>query len=155
MELLERDTAGNPAFIARLDAMHENEPTVQRDTGISMQLKGYVMRAIAEVKFDVYANYLSDEEIAHMRRHQQTRVREWPALIDSVTAQMRADPSPDAPRARELAAQWFALFQDMVGTDPGTVARFRNAVESEPVLQMGRGMTDEMIGFLRRARERG
>jgi DNA-binding transcriptional MerR regulator len=153
MELLERDTAGNPAFLSRLDAMHEKEPSVQRDTGISMQLKGYVMRAIAEVKFDVYARYLSAQEIAHMRRHQQTRAREWPALIESVRAQMRADPSQEAPRARELAAQWFELFQDMVGTNPDTVARFRKAVESEPVLRMGRGMTDEMIGFLRRARE--
>jgi DNA-binding transcriptional MerR regulator len=155
MALLERDTAGNQAFIAQLNAMHENEPSVQRDTGISMQLKGYVMRAIAEVKFDVYAKYLSAEEIGHMRRHQQSRVREWPALIENVKAQMRADPSPDAPRARELAAQWFELFQDMVGSDPGTVARFRKAVESAPVLRMGRGMTDEMIGFLRHARERG
>jgi DNA-binding transcriptional MerR regulator len=155
IELLERDTAGNQSFMAQLNAMHENEPSVQRDTGISMPLKSYIMRAIAEVKFDVYANYLSAEEIGLMRRHQDTRVREWPALIESVKAQMRTDPSPDAPRARELAGQWFELFQHMVGTDPGTVARFRKAVESEPLLQTGRGMTDEMIGFLRRARERG
>lgn len=155
MGLLERSTAGNQAFMGQLNAMHENEPSVQRDTGISMQLKGYIMRAIAEVKFDIYAKYLSTEEIGHMRRHQETRVREWPALIEKIKAQMRADPSPDAPRARELAAQWFELFQDMVGTDPATVARFRTALESEPVLQMGRGMTDEVIGFLRRARERG
>ena len=46
---------------------------------------------------------------------------------------------------------WFELFQDMVGSDPATVPRFRLAVESEPVLQMGRGMTDEMIDFLRSA----
>jgi DNA-binding transcriptional MerR regulator len=153
MDLLERDTAGNPAFMAQLNAMHENEPSVQRDTGISMQLKGYIMRAIGEVKLDVYAKYLTVDEIGRMRRHHENRVREWPALIESVKAQMRADPSTDAPRARALAAQWFELFQDMVGTDPGAVARFRKAVESEPVLQMGRGMTDEMIGFLRRARE--
>ncbi|MDB5769167.1 MAG: MerR family transcriptional regulator [Collimonas fungivorans] len=154
MALLERDTAGNQALLAQLNSMHENEPSVQRDTGISMQLKGYIMRAIAEVKFDVYAKYLTPEEIGHMRRHQQTRVREWPALIENVRAQMRTDPSPDSPRARELAAQWFDLFQDMVGSDPATVARFRTAVESEPVLRMGRGMTDEMIVYLRRARDR-
>ena len=64
---------------------------------------------------------------------------------------MQADPSPDSPRAKELAGQWFELFQDMVGSDPATVARFRQAVESEPLLQMGRGMTAAMIGFLRSA----
>jgi hypothetical protein len=33
------------------------------------------------------------------------------------------------------------------------VLRFRAAVEAEPVLQMGRGMTEEMAVFLRRARD--
>ncbi len=153
MSLLERDTGGNQAFLAQLNTMHASEPSAQRDTGISLQLKGYIMRAIAEVKFDVYAKYLSPEEIGHMRRHQETRAHEWPELIEGVKAQMRADPSPDVPQARELGRQWFELFQDMVGTDPETVVRFRRALESEPVLQMGRGMTDEMIDFLRRARQ--
>ena len=153
MALLERDTGGNQALLSQLDSMHANEPSVQRETGISPHLKGYIMRAIAEVKFDVYANYLSPEEIGHMRRHQETRAYEWPSLIERVMEQMRAEPSPDCPQARELGRQWFELFQDMVGTDPATVARFRQAVESEPVLQMGRGMTDEMIDFLRRARQ--
>jgi DNA-binding transcriptional MerR regulator len=155
MTLLERDTAGNQAFVIQLDRMHENEPSVQRDTGISPQLKGYVMRAIGEVKLELYAKYLSQEVIDQMRRHQATRVHEWPALIDSVKAQMQADPSPGAPRAKELARQWFDLFQDMVGVDPATVPRFRQAVESEPALQMGRGMTDAMIVFLRSAMQPG
>jgi DNA-binding transcriptional MerR regulator len=153
MALLDRDTGGNPGLLSQLDSMHANEPSVQHETGISPHLKGYIMRAIAEVKFDIYANYLSPEEIGHMRRHQETRAVEWPALIERVKAQMRADPAPESPQARELGRQWFDLFQDMVGTDPATVARFRNAVESEPLLKMGRGMTDEMIDFLRRARQ--
>ena len=61
MTLLERDTAGNQAFLVQLDRMHEHEPSVQRDTGISPQLKGYIMRAIGEVKLDLYAKYLSQE----------------------------------------------------------------------------------------------
>lgn len=151
MTLLERDTGGNQALLFQLDRMHDAEPSVQRDTGISPQLKGYIMRVIGEVKLDIYANYLSQEVVDQMRRHQQSRAHEWPALIGNVKAQMRADPSPDAPRAKELAGQWLALFQDMVGSDPATMPRFRHAVESEPVLQMGRGMTDEMIAFLRSA----
>lgn len=153
--LLERDTAGNQAFVAQLDKMHDNEPSVQRDTGISPQLKGYIMGAIGEVKLELYAKYLSRDVIDQMRRHQATRGREWHALIDSVKAQMQADPSPAVPRAKELARQWFELFQDMVGSDPATVPRFRQAVESEPMLRMGRGMTDEMIAFLRSAMQPG
>jgi DNA-binding transcriptional MerR regulator len=155
MTLLERDTAGNQAFFIQLDRMHENEPSVQRDTGISPQLKAYVARAIGEVKLELYAKYLPPEVIDQMRRHYATRAREWPALIDKVREQMQADPSPAAPRAKELAGQWFDLFQDMVGVDPATVASFRQAVENEPALRVGRGMTDEMIVFLRAAMRPG
>lgn len=151
MALLERDTGGNQAFVAQLDKMHEHEPAVQRDTGISPQLKAYVMRAIGEVKLELYAKYLAPAVLDQMRLHMQGRMREWPALIERVKAQMLADPSPAAPAARELARQWFALFQDMVGSDPATVPLFRRALESEPALQMGRGMTDAMIAFLRSA----
>jgi DNA-binding transcriptional MerR regulator len=155
MTLLERDTAGNPAFFIQLDRMHENEPSVQRDTGISPELKAYVARAIGEIKLKLYAKYLPPEVIDQMRRHYATRAREWPALIGQVKAQMQADPSPAAPRAKELAGQWFDLFQDMVGVDPATVASFRQAVENEPALRVGRGMTDEMIVFLRAAMRPG
>lgn len=152
MALLERDTAGKQEFIVQLDAMHENEPSVQRDTGISPQLKGFIMRAIGEVKLEVYARYLLPNELERMRVHQETRGREWPGLLDGVRTQMRADPSPAAPAARALAARWFELFQHMVGADPATVVRFREAIENEPLLRMGRGMTDEMLGYLRSAR---
>lgn len=152
MTLLERDTAGNPDLLSQLDKMHDNEPSVQRESGISPQLKGYVMAAIGEVKLALYAAYLTPGELERMRLHQRGRAREWPALIGAVKAQMLADPSPQAPRAQALAAQWMALFEDMVGSDPATVPRFRQAVAAEPMLQMGRGMTDAMIAFLRSAR---
>lgn len=153
MAMLERDTAGNPGLLAQLDTMHENEPSVQAETGISPQLKAYISGAMAEVKFGLFANYLPPEAMQQMRRHYQGRVREWPALMAAIRQQMAADPSPHADKARELGGQWFALFQDMVGSAPETVLRFREAVEAEPVLRMGRGMTEEMIVFLRRARE--
>lgn len=151
--LLERDTGGDQAFVTQLDAMHENEPSVRRDTGISPQMKGFIRRAIGEGQLDIYAKYLTPAEIEGMRRHQDTRAQEWPGLIHSVRRQMLADPAPGTARARELAGQWFELFQDMVGTDPATLPRFRQAVENELELQRGRGMTGEMIVFLRSARQ--
>jgi len=44
-----------------------------------------------------------------------------------------------------------ALFHDMVGSDPDTVAAFRHATATEPLLRMGPGISDEMIAWLRRA----
>lgn len=152
MALLERDTAGDSGLLMKLDTMHTAEPQVQRDTGISPAMRGFMMRAIGEIKLAAYANYLSADELARMRRHQESRAIEWRPLIADVVAQMAADPSPATPQAAALAARWYELFQDMVGSDPATIPRFRLAVESEPLLQMGRGMTDDMVEWLRAAK---
>jgi len=151
MELLDRDTGGNADLMRRLDRMHVAEPSVQKETGISLDMRNYVMRAINEVKLGLYAKYLLPDELAQMRRHFETRGQEWPGLIEQIQTQMRADPSPSNPAARALSAKWMALFHDMVGSRPETIQRFRTATESEPVLRVGRGMNDEMIAFLRAA----
>jgi hypothetical protein len=149
--MLTRDTAGNHYLAFKLDRMHDNEPQVQRETGITPELKGYIVKAIGEVKCDIYARYLAPEAVERIRRFQQTRAREWLPLIEKVKAQIQADPSPATPAAQELARQWMALFHDMVGADPETIAQYRKASETEPLLRMGRGMTDEMLGFIRGA----
>lgn len=151
MTLLERDTAGDAQLLLQLDSMLLNEAAVQRESGISPALRGFVMRAIGEIKLEAYAGYLTADELARMRRHLQSRGAEWPALLGAVRAQMAADPSPATPAAAALAARWYALFQDMVGSDPATIPRFRLAVESEPRLQMGRAMDDTMLAWLRAA----
>lgn len=153
MALLERDTAGDPALLMRLDTMHTQEPSVQQHTGISPAMWAFVMRAIGEIKLEAYARHLNAEELACMRRHQQGRAAEWRPLVMAVQAQMAADPSPATPAAAALAARWYALFQDMVGPDPASVPRFRQAVESEPLLRQGRAMSDEMVVWLRAAQQ--
>jgi DNA-binding transcriptional MerR regulator len=151
MVLLERDTAGDPALLVQLDSMHREQPEAQRDTGISPAMRLFILRAIGDIKLGAYAAYLTADELDRMRHHQQGRAAEWPPLIAAVRAQMQADPSPQAPAAAALAARWHALFEDMVGSDPATVPRFRLAVASEPLLQMGRAMSDEMVAWLRAA----
>ena len=153
LALLERDTAGDGGLLMKLDTMHVNEPQVQRETGISPAMRGFMMGAIGEIKLAAYARHLNADELARMRRHQQTRAAEWRPLIVDVQAQMALDPSPATPAARALAQRWYALFEDMVGPDPASVLRFRTAVESEPLLRQGRGMTDEMVMWLRAAHQ--
>ena len=151
LTLLERDTAGESALLMKLDAMHVNEPSVQQDTGISPAMRGFMMRAIGEVRLEAYARHLHPEELARMRRHQDGRAIEWRPLVEQVRAQMAFDPSPTTPAAAQLAHQWYELFRDMVGSDPSTVGRFRTATEVEPVLRLGRAMSDEMVVWLRAA----
>ncbi len=154
MTMLERDTGGDPSVMARLNMMHEEEPSLVQSTGITPQIKAFIMRIMGEIKLDAWARHLTADELVQMRRHQQTRSKEWPPLIDTISRKMANDPSAESVDAKILAGQWMDLFHDMVGNNPDTLPRFRHAIESEPLLRVGRGMTDEMLAWLRQALHR-
>lgn len=149
IEILERDTGGNPELASKLDRMLTSEPRAQEETGISLALRGYILAAMSEVKLALFAKYLPPAVIERMRRHYEHRALEWHPLFERIKAQMLADPAGRAPQSREVARQKNELFFDMVGADPAIVPLFRQALESEPLLRAGRGMTDEMIAWLR------
>lgn len=151
VETLIRDTGGNPELAMKLDRMLTSEPRAQHETGISLEMRGYIMAAMGEVRIELFAKYLPPAAIEQMRRHYASgRTKEWFPLFEQVAAQMQADPEGRAPQSRELARHKAELFVDMVGDDPAIVPLFRKAVESEPFLRAGRGMSDEMIAWLQR-----
>lgn len=154
LHMLDRDTAGDPSVMARLNIMHENEPELQQSTGITPAIRNYIVGVIGAIKSAAYARYLHPEELERMRRHQAERGREWPPLIEAVSRQMERGPAATSVEAKILAGQWMELFHDMVGDKPDVIARFRTAVETEPVLQVGRGMRDDMLAWLRTALHR-
>ncbi|GAB3458948.1 MerR family transcriptional regulator [Massilia terrae] len=154
-ELLERSTGGNLDLVHKLDNMHQSEPSVQSASGITQELRAFILRAMNEHKLALYAKYLPPDAVAQMRRHQQGRAREWLPLISRIKEQMAADPSPATRQARQLAREWSALLVDMLGPDPATMPLFREAIQSEPALRQGRAMTDEMIPYLIAARQQG
>ncbi len=154
MTMLERDTGGDPSVMARVNMMHEKEPGLAQSTGITPAIKDFIMRVMGEIKLDAWSRHLTADELAQMRRHQQTRGKEWPPLIEAISRKMAADPTAGSVDAKLLAGQWMDLFHDMVGHNPDTLPRFRHAIETEPLLRVGRGMTDEMLAWLRRALHR-
>jgi DNA-binding transcriptional MerR regulator len=154
LTMLERDTGGNASFIARLDAMHVNEPALQQSTGINPAMHDFIAEVIGEIKLDAWAKYLLPAEVERMRRHQRSRGREWFPLFESIREQFRADPEGILPESRKAANHWHALFQDMIGDNPETLCRFRTTLQNEPMLRIARGMTDEMIVWLRRVQQR-
>lgn len=151
MAIFSRHTGGNADLMQRLDNMWAREETIRTGSGITPEMRGYIAAANGEIKLALYAKYMLPEEIAVMRKHFQCRAREWPELIGAIRAQISADPSPAAPAARALARKWFELFSDMVGPAPDARLRFRQAHESEPALNAGRLMTDDLLDFLRQA----
>jgi hypothetical protein len=148
LQAFERETGGDPDLAAKLNVMAQRE---QEAVGLPAPVMGYVFQAIAELKYDTWSKHLRPIVIARMRRHHATRGSEWTGLIDKVRTGMQADPEAAGPQAQELARQWMELFHDMVGTDTRDIDAFRAAIASEPVLRMGPGISDAMLGWLRRA----
>jgi DNA-binding transcriptional MerR regulator len=151
MAALQHDTGSDPALAARLDEMWSNEQAVREHSGITAEMRQFLTLANVESKLALYARHMRPEEMEVMRRHFRTRAGEWTGLVSEVSRQMAADPSPATPAAKALAARWLDLLTDMIGTDPGARERFRSALLSEPGLQTGRMMTEEMLDYLRQA----
>ncbi len=151
MALFRRQAGNNPEMMARLDNMWLREEFFREQGGVTLDMRNYIAAAQAETRLALYAKYMLPDEIAIMRKHFRCRAHEWPQLLGAIREQMKADPSPANPAARDLARQWFELFTDMVGNAPDARLRFRQALENEPALQAGRLMTDEVLAYLREA----
>lgn len=67
MTLLARDTNNDPRMLAKLNRMHDNEPSMRESIGISPELRDYVLRAFSETKIAIYERYLSPEEFRFLR----------------------------------------------------------------------------------------
>ncbi|GAB3458951.1 MerR family transcriptional regulator [Massilia terrae] len=141
--------ANDDHFLAfRLSRMHENEPEMQRATGVTPELKQYVVAAMGELKTDIYRKHLPPEVIERMQRYHQAQGRARLPMIEQLKGLVQDGVSPAAPAAQVLARQWLASFRDMLGDDPAIIARYKALSMEEPLLRMGRGMTDEMIAFI-------
>lgn len=148
LQTFERDTGGDPALQAKMNAMAQREKDA---VGMPTQIFDYVKAAVGELKFDAWAKYMRPEIVDRMRRHFATRGHEWTPLIAHLQAEIKTDPDATGPRARDLGRQWMELFHDMVGTDQRDVDAFRKATATEPLLRMGPGIGDATIAWLRKA----
>ncbi|PMS14620.1 MerR family transcriptional regulator [Trinickia dabaoshanensis] len=154
MTMLARDTNGDPRLLAKLNRMHDSEPSMQAHIGISPALRDYVLRAFAETKMLVYEKYLSPDEIRFMRANYGKRAMEWPQLMADVRDAIEAGLTPDSPEGAALARRWFELFRSYAGDDPNTQRKFREALQNEPELQVGTLADETLLTFVRQAMQR-
>ncbi|MBU4682603.1 MerR family transcriptional regulator [Cedecea davisae] len=151
MEMLVRDTAGEPDFLVRLNAMHQVEPEMSKQTGITAEMTSYVTRAFGQSKLDIYRRYLDDEEFAFTSSHYFDRMQEWPPLVAAVRQAKEQGVAPSSDEAQRLARRWLELFQSFAGTSPQTQMKFRAAMAQEPELARGTWMTPELLAWLQQA----
>jgi DNA-binding transcriptional MerR regulator len=153
MTMIRRDTGGNPVLFAKLNTMHEQEPSVQSQTGITPEMMKFVIAASYESKLAIYSKYVSEDELAYMRENLLKRSSEWPPLIAKVRVAMDQGCAPDSPEAQALAGQWFDLFRSFAGDNPETQMKIRTALANEPGLTEGGNVDAAMRDFLRAAME--
>jgi hypothetical protein len=146
-----RDTGGNPVLFNKLNAMHEREPSVQDDTGITPALMGFVIAAAYEARCAIYRNYLDEDEYAFLRENIGKRSAEWPPLIAQVRTAMDEGKAADSPEVQALARHWFDLFRSYAGDNPATQMKIRQALENEPALTDTGWVDAPMRGFMREA----
>lgn len=141
--------ANDNHFLAfRLSRMHEDEPEMQRATGVTPELKQYVVAAIADLKTDIYRRHLPPQVVERMLRYHHEHGRARLPMIEQLRVLAQEGEAPGSPAVQQLARRWSASFREMLGDDPAIIARYKELSISEPLLRMGRGMTDEMIELI-------
>jgi DNA-binding transcriptional MerR regulator len=73
LDAFARGTAGAPDLVARLNLMAAQEHAA---VGIPRPVLGYVMEAVAEVKYEAWGRHLRPEVMTRMRRHHAARGHE-------------------------------------------------------------------------------
>ncbi len=146
-------TGGDPGLLSKLDTMHRNEPSLQVKSGITTELMAYMTRAIRHSKFELYAKYLSPQELQRMHDRDERYVSEWPGLVAEIRRAMESGKAAHEPSVQKLALRWMDLLNDYVGPDPETHRKLRAAYENEPAILSGTGIDQAMLAYLRDALE--
>ncbi|MDD5056256.1 MAG: MerR family transcriptional regulator [Sideroxydans sp.] len=151
MAMLMRDSHGDPRLLAKLNAMHFNEPAVQEQTGISLDLIAFIQQAYAETKFAIYEKFLSQKEMDFLRKNYVSGTSNFPALIAEVYQHLEDGTAPDDPRMRQLMVRWQELVRSYAGDDPATQVKLREAMAQHPELLEGSGIDARLMDYVRQA----
>lgn len=151
MESLEHDTGANPEFAWRMSAMLENEELAGRRTVVPVEVKEYIGEAFNAHKMALYAKYLNEEEMRHLRANSRKQVNEWLKLFMRLHQHMQQGVPPEHPLSQALAQEWMTLFRARASDSAQVQARIRHAHDNEPELLRGTWVTPAIIAYIRQA----
>lgn len=151
MEMVERGTGNNPAFLTRLKSMLDNEPGLRERNGITPAMERFVEQSLIGARLAIFERYLLPWEMKHMRANYGRQMHEWPPLIGELRNAMKAGTQPTEPAVQQLARRWSELFRAYAGDDPATHARIREAYANEPDLRSGSSVDPSMLAYVRQA----
>lgn len=149
-EMLERLVGHNPHLLLKVNSM-SNELEMQMRRGISPAMAKYLGDVMGAIHRDIFAKYLSQEQMQLMDKNRQKNQEEWPPLIAAVREKMQAGNGPESETLRPLAIKWKTLFEASTGGDSDITEKLRIAYEREPLLMQGTGLDQALFKFIRQA----
>jgi DNA-binding transcriptional MerR regulator len=149
-EMLERLVGHNPHLLLKINAM-SNELEMQMQRGISSAMAKYLGDVMGAIHRDIFAKYLSQEQMQLLDKNRQKNQEEWLLLIAAVREKMQAGISPGSETIRPLAIKWKTLFEASTGGDSDITEKLRIAYEREPLLMQGTGLDQALFKFIRQA----
>jgi len=151
-EMLERLVGNNPNLLLKVYSMSQNEVEMQIQRGISPAMTEYLGDIMGALHREIFAKYLSPEQMQLLDKYRQKNREAWPPLIAAIRLQMEAGADPASETVRLLAMQWKSLFESSVtGGDPDIAEKLRKAYACEPLLIQGTGLDQALFRFIRQA----
>lgn len=145
-------TSNNPALANKLKALQEHEVRAQETVGIDAGLIEWIGNAIVHARVALFSRYMSGAEAENLRSRQLAHKDDWPLLVAQVREHLEKGTRPDALPMKLLANRWVQLFRDSYsGGGPKLEAKVRHAMALEPDLQIGVGVDDALMRYVRAA----
>ncbi|BBB67722.1 MerR family transcriptional regulator [Undibacterium sp. YM2] len=148
IDLCKTSMGDDPRFFAKLSNMHRTDFSAQAITGIDGELLDFILQALHEIRCDVFAGYLDQDELQHYRKHGQKNMQEWLNTFAQTRQLMESQPAPGLPDIMKLMRRWQWLIADTWGANPITHAKVQTAHEQHPEMLAGSGYTADMKQFV-------
>jgi hypothetical protein len=137
--------------------LQASESHAEQIVGIGPGMFDWIDKAIVHARMALFAKHLAPHEVELIRQRQlagAAHVDAWPRLVLAMREQMQSGAPVDTEAVRALVFRWQQLFRDCYcGADDALGARVRATIAREPDLNLGVGVDDELMSYVRAALE--
>jgi DNA-binding transcriptional MerR regulator len=150
-------TSNSAALAIKLRALQQSESRAQQIVGIGPAMFHWIGEAIIHARMALFAKHLPPHEVELIRQRQLASMADidaWPALALAMREQMQSGAGIEAEAVRALVRRWQQLFRDSYcGADDAFGMRVRAAAAREPDLNLGVGIDEGLMSYVRAALE--
>jgi DNA-binding transcriptional MerR regulator len=148
-------TNNSAALAIKLRALQASELRAQQIVGIGPDMFDWIGKAIVHARMALFAKHLASHDVALITQRQlagASNMDDWPRLVLAMREQMQFGTPVDAEEVRALVLRWQQLFRDCYcGADDALGARVRAVIAREPDLNLGVGVDDALMNYVRTA----